>query len=86
MDNTIRIAGSYYNIYKDSDGVERFKRNELVYKTKIEFSITASSMIKLFELEAISQLDLLDWYTGIGFTVSGVEELSFFADLEFERT
>jgi hypothetical protein len=29
-------------------------------------------------------MDLLDFYTGIGFTVSGLQEISFFEDYKFE--
>ena len=41
-------------------------------------------MVKLCELEAISLIDLLDWYTGTGMSVDGVMELSFFEELVFE--
>jgi hypothetical protein len=30
-------------------------------------------------------MELLDFYAGIGFTVSGVEELSFFEEYDFEE-
>lgn len=80
----IRINGKEYETFKDNEGVERFKVNNLILKMKIHFDIKASEMVKLAELEAITLMDLLDYYTGTGMTVCGVEELSFFENFEFE--
>jgi hypothetical protein len=81
----IKINGKIYETFKDNDGLERFKPNNLLLKMKINFDIKVSELVKLVELESITLMDLLDYYTGIGFSVGGVEELSFFEDYEFER-
>lgn len=78
-----KINGKSYQVYKDNDGVLRFKENNLLRKIVISQNIKITDIIKLYELDAISLMDLLDYYTGLGFTVGGVEELSFFQDLEF---
>jgi len=81
----IKINGKEYETLKDQEGIERFKVNNLILKMKIHFDVKTSEMVKLVELEAITLMDLLDYYTGIGMSVCGVEELSFFEDFEFER-
>jgi hypothetical protein len=81
---TIRINGKIYETFTD-EGVERFKLNNLISKMCINSEILTSDMIKLTELGAISLMDLFDYYAGIGFTVSGVQELSFFEDFNFEQ-
>lgn len=81
----IKINGKEYETFKDQEGVERFKVNNLMLKMKIHFDIKASEMIKLAELDAITLMDLLDYYAGIGMSVCSVEELSFFEDFDFER-
>lgn len=79
------INNKIYETFEDSDGILRFKPNNLINKIHIHFEIKMSEMVKLLELEAISLMDLLDYYAGIGFTVGGVEELSFFEKYEFEK-
>jgi hypothetical protein len=81
----IKINGKIYETFKDSEGVLRFKPNNLINKLHINFEISMSDVVKLVELEAISLMDLLDYYCGIGFSVSGVEELSFFEEFDFEE-
>lgn len=79
------INNKIYETFEDNDGILRFKPNNLINKIHIHFEIKMSEMVKLLELEAISLMDLLDYYAGIGFTVGGVEELSFFEEYEFEK-
>lgn len=81
----IKINGKIYETFKDEEGVLRFKPNNLILKLKINFDLEMSEIIKLVELDAISLMDLLDFYAGIGFSVSGVEELSFFEKYDFEE-
>ena len=80
----MKINGKSYETFKDKDGVLRFKPNNLILKLKVNFDLKISEIIKLVELDAISMMDLLDFYTGIGFTVSGLQESSFFEDYKFE--
>ncbi len=81
--SAININGKLYETYLDSEKILRFKENNLLRKIVISKDIKTSDIVKLCELEAISRMDLLDYYTGIGFTVSGVQELSFFEDYRF---
>jgi hypothetical protein len=83
--SSIKINGKIYETLKDKEGVLRFKPNNLILKLKVNFDLKMSEIVKLVELEAISLMDLLDFYAGIGFTVSGVEELSFFEEYDFEE-
>ncbi len=80
---TIKVNGKPYEVYKDNDGIFRFKENNLLRKIIISQDIKITEIIKLYELDAITLMELLDYYTGLGYTVGGVEELSFFQDLEF---
>ena len=81
----ITINGKKFETFKDKEGYERFVPNNLIHKMRIHFETKASEMVRLATLEAITLMELLDWYTGIGFIVSGVEELSFFEEYEFIR-
>jgi len=80
----IKINGKVYDTVIDSGNVLRFKPNNLINKIHIHFEIQMSEMVKLTELGAISLMDLLDYYTSIGSTVSSFEELSFFEEYNFE--
>lgn len=82
----VMINGKDYEVFKDKEGVLRFKPDNLINKLHIFYDIKASDLIKLVELDSISLEELLDYYAGIGFTVSGVEELSFFQDWDFVFT
>lgn len=81
----IKVNGRIYETFIDEEGTRRFKPNNLIHKMKIGCKIQVTKLIELYELESITIMDLLDYYTGIGFTVSGVEELSFFEHLVFEE-
>ena len=81
----IKINEKVYETLIDNEGTERFKPNNLLFKIQISLDIQISELVKLFDLESITLMDLLDYYTGIGYSVSGVEELSFFEDYEFEK-
>lgn len=75
------INGKEYETFIDDNGSERFKPNNLISKMRIQFNIIASDMVRLYELDAITQMELLDYYAGIGMSVCGVMELSFFENL-----
>lgn len=76
------INGKEYETFIDDNGTERFKPNNLLQKLYIDGMISnVSRVIKLYELGAISQMDLLDWYAGTGTSVCAVMELSFFENL-----
>lgn len=75
------INGKEYETFIDEHGTERFKPNNLISKMRIQFDICATDMIRLYELGAISQMDLMDYYAGIGMSVCRVMELSFFENL-----
>lgn len=79
----IKINGKIYETFKDDNDVLRFKPNNLILKLKINFDFNVSEIVKLVELDAISLMDLLDFYAGIGFSISGVQELSFFEQYDF---
>lgn len=79
----IKINGKIYETFKDENNILRFKPNNLILKLKINFDLNVSEIVKLVELEAISLMDLLDFYAGIGFSISGVQELSFFEQYDF---
>ncbi len=81
----IKINGKVYETFKDHEGVLRFKPNNLILKLKIHFELNMSEVVRLMYLGAITPIDLLDYYTGIGFAVSGVQELSFFKEFEWEE-
>lgn len=81
----IKVNGKIYETFTDAEGVLRFKPNNLISKMRINFDLKISEIIKLVELESISLMDLLDYYTGIGTTVCGVKELGFFEELDFEE-
>lgn len=83
--SAVNINGKTYETFKDEFGFLRFKPNNLILKLKVNFDLNMSEIIKLVELEAINLMDLLDFYAGIGFTVSGVQELSFFEKYDFEE-
>lgn len=76
------INGKEYETFVDEHGTERFKPNNLIHKLYIDGMVNNTSrIVKLYELGAITQMDLLDYYAGIGMSVCGVEELSFFENL-----
>jgi len=80
---SIIVNEKKFETFKDEEGVERFKPNNLLQKIRIRFDLQISELIKLVELGAITKMELLDYYAGMGFTISGVQELSFFEDYEF---
>lgn len=80
----IKVNGKIYETITGSDGIKRFKPSNLVNKIHIHYNIKASEIVKLVELDAISLMDLLDYYAAIGYSICGVEELSFFEEYEFE--
>ena len=80
----ITINGKQYETVKDEEGTVRFKPNNLITKLRIMLDIKATQVLKMYELDAITQMDLLDYYAGNGHTLSGVLELSFFEDLTIE--
>lgn len=76
------INGKEYETFVDEHGTKRFKPNNLIHKLYIDGMVNNTSrIVKLYELGAITQMDLLDYYAGIGMSVCGVEELSFFENL-----
>lgn len=75
------INGKEYETFVDDNGSERFKPNNLIAKMRIQFSIKASDMVRLYALDSITQMELLDYYAGIGMSVGGVMELSCFDNL-----
>lgn len=80
----IKVNGKIYDTFKDEYKVLRFKPNNLINKLHYRFDIKTSEVVKLYQLGAITLMDLLDYYAGIGFTVCGVQELSFFEEFSFE--
>ncbi|MFA7307580.1 MAG: hypothetical protein WC026_13010 [Hyphomicrobium sp.] len=82
---SIKINGKVFETFKDEEGIERFKPNNLILNMKINFDIKVSELMKLVHLKSITLMDLLDYYAAIGFTVSGVQELSFFENYDFVR-
>jgi len=80
----ITINGQVFATFYDKEGILRFKPNNLILKMMISMDIKTSDIVKLYELESITDMDLLGYYAGIGFTVSGVLELSFFEHLQIE--
>lgn len=80
----IKVNGKIYETFEDEYKILRFKHNNLINKIFIRFQLKTSEIVKLFQMEAISRMDLLDYYAGIGFSVSGVQELSFFENYSFE--
>lgn len=82
---SITIGGKKFELIRDTENVVRFKENNLIHKLKIHYDIKPTDMLKLCELGAITLMDLLDYYTGIGYTLSGVQELFFFDKLKFEK-
>lgn len=76
------INGKEYETFVDEQGTERFKPNNLIHKLYIDGMIKNTNRVAtLYQLDAISQMDLLDYYAGIGMSVCGVMELSFFENL-----
>jgi len=81
----IKIHTTEYDTFIDEEGTERFKPDNLINKLRIDLDLSITRVIKLYDLGAINLYDLLKYFTAIGYTVSGVQELSFFEDLEFKR-
>lgn len=75
------INGKEYETFIDSEGTHRFKPNNLLLKLRIDLDISMAKVVRLYELDAITQMDLLDYYTGMGYSVAGVQELSLFENL-----
>ncbi len=77
----VTVGDVPYKTKIDKNGVQRFLVNKLLDHVTEEY-IDLNELCVAYCQKKFTQQEYLDFYTGIGYSVSGLSELSFFSDLD----
>ena len=80
----VKVGGKEYKTIVDEEGVQRFPENKLLCYMSDEM-IDLNKLAIAFQRGTFTQDEYLQFYMGIGYSVCGLSELSFFEDLEIEN-
>ena len=81
----IKIGGKEYNTIIDSEGVQRFPTNKLFRHLVDEGMVNLNSLAVAYTRGLFSQEEFMMFCMGLGYSVSGFSDLSFFEELEIEN-
>lgn len=81
----VKIGGKPFETIIDNDGVQRFKVNKLFDRLYKSGRIDLNQLAIDYQRGLFTQEEYLHFYLGLGYSVSGFSELSFFEDLEIDN-
>lgn len=81
----VKIDGRLFETYMDSEGIQRFKGNSVVRHLHESGTIDLNALTIEYHNGKFSNDDWLDFYTDLGYSVSGLMGLSFFAMLDIDN-
>lgn len=81
----VKVGGKPYETVIDKDGVQRFKVNQLLSHLQTSGHIDLNQLAIDYQRGLFTQEEYLHFYMGLGYSVSGFSELSFFEDLEIDN-
>ena len=79
----IKINNKIYDTMLNDYGELICVPNNLVKKLILMFNIDVDGVMKLVELEAITLMDLMDFYIAKGHPIKSLQELHFFEKYDF---
>lgn len=81
----VKVGGKPYETVIDKDGVQRFRINQLFNYLYKSGRIDLNQLATDYQCGLFTQEEYLHFYMGLGYSVSGFSELSFFEDLEIDN-
>ena len=82
---TVTIGGEPFETYIDENGTQRFYESTLIRHLRDTGVIDLNRLAMDYFAGKFNQMDYLRFNTSLGYSVCGLSELSFFADLEFKN-
>ena len=82
---TVKVGGKPYQTVIDDEGTQRFQVNKLFRHLQGSCRIDLNQLGIDYANGLFTQEEYLHFYMGIGYSVSGLSELSMFEDLEIEN-
>lgn len=81
----VKIDGRLFETYMDIDGTQRFKGNSVVQHLRDSGAIDVNELTIEYHNGKFANDDWLDFYTSLGYSVSGLMDLSFFSMLDIDN-
>lgn len=81
----VKIDGRLFETYIDSEGTQRFKGNSVIRHLYASGTIDVNALTIEYHNGKFANDDWLDFYAGLGYSVSGLMDLSFFAMLDIDN-
>lgn len=82
---TVTVGGRPYRTWIDDYGTQRFPANKLTRYLLDTYQIDLNQLAIAYAHEMFTQEEYLHFYMGLGYSVSGLSELSMFEDLEIDN-
>lgn len=81
----VKFGEKEYPTYIDEYGVQRFYENSVIRHLRYTKAIDLNELSGDFFENKFTQIDFLEFNMALGYSVSGLAELSYFQDLEIDN-